>query len=347
MIHVGIAGIGFMGMIHFLAYQKVRGINVSALCSRSSKKLAGDWRGIQGNFGPAGTKMNLSDIKTWRKFDGLISDSGIDLVDICLPPDQHAEATIAALKAGKHVFCEKPMALSTTDCGRMIKAAKKAGKLLMVGQVLPLFPEYAFAYKTITSGRYGRVLGGHFKRVISDPLWLKDFYRPDRIGGPMIDLNVHDAHFIRLAFGMPTVVSTQGRMRGDVVEYFNSLFTFARRDLVVSVTGGVIDQQGRPFTHGYEIHLERAALLYEFAVTDGEPRLLVPCTVLGGKGKVTQPRLGSGDPLDAFEQQVKAVAKSVRDGEPSPSLAADAARDAIRLCHQQTESAKRGRPVKI
>ena len=48
-----------------------------------------------------------------------------------------------------------------------------------------------------------RLLGGHFLRVISDPLWLKDFYDPHRVGGPLVDLHVHDAHFIRLLFGMP------------------------------------------------------------------------------------------------------------------------------------------------
>jgi predicted dehydrogenase len=52
MIRVGIAGIGFMGMIHYLAYQQISGLQVSAIVSRSEKKLAGDWRGIKGNFGP-------------------------------------------------------------------------------------------------------------------------------------------------------------------------------------------------------------------------------------------------------------------------------------------------------
>ena len=52
MLRIGIAGIGFMGMIHFLSYRKVPGAKVRALCETDEKRLAGDWRGIQGNFGP-------------------------------------------------------------------------------------------------------------------------------------------------------------------------------------------------------------------------------------------------------------------------------------------------------
>jgi len=63
MVRVGIAGIGFMGMIHYLAYEKVRGARVVAVQSSSAKKRSGDWRGIQGNFGPPGRRMDLGKIK--------------------------------------------------------------------------------------------------------------------------------------------------------------------------------------------------------------------------------------------------------------------------------------------
>ena len=54
MVRIGIVGVGFMGMIHFLAARGLQGARVTAICSRDPKKLAGDWRDIQGNFGPAG-----------------------------------------------------------------------------------------------------------------------------------------------------------------------------------------------------------------------------------------------------------------------------------------------------
>src|SRR5262245_43532229 len=65
MIRIGIVGIGFMGMIHYLAARKLKGAKVTAICSRDPKKLAGDWRSIRGNFGPPGELMDLSKIKKY------------------------------------------------------------------------------------------------------------------------------------------------------------------------------------------------------------------------------------------------------------------------------------------
>ena len=156
----------------------------------------------------------------------------------------------------------------------------KAGRMLMIGHVLPFFPEYRFAYDAITGGKYGRIQGGHFKRIISDPLWMPRFYDPAVIGGPMLDLHVHDAHFIRTVCGMPRSVQCAGSMRGEVVERFHAQFRFDDPQLIVTAASGVIAQQGRPFTHGFEIYLEKATLLYDFAVLGGEPVLATPLTVL-------------------------------------------------------------------
>src|SRR5688500_9954868 len=241
MLRVGLVGVGFMAWIHYLSYQKAPAVKLAAVCTCDSEKLGGDWRGIKGKFGPTGEQVDLSGVKKYSRLTEVLRDPAIALVDLCLRPNLHAEAALAALKAGKHVFVEKPMALTAADCDKMVKAAEKAGKQLLVGHVLPLLPEYAFARKTIASGKYGKLLGGHFKRVISDPLWLKDFYDPAKVGGPLVDLHVHDAHFIRLLFGMPTAVTSQGRLRGDVVEYCVSQFQFADPALVVSSASGVIN----------------------------------------------------------------------------------------------------------
>lgn len=346
MIRVGIAGIGFMGWIHYLAYQKTKGIQLAAIAEPNEVRLSGDWREIQGNFGPPGEQVDLTGIAAYKDFHDMLADPDVDLVDCCLPPSMHCEAAVAALEAGKHVFCEKPMALTSDECERMVDAAKAAERLLFIGHVLPYFPEYAKAREVIASGEFGKPLGGTFKRVISDPLWLKDFYDPDRVGGPMLDLHVHDAHFIRLLFGMPTAVTTQGRMRGDVVEYFSSQFRFADPALVVSAVSGVINQQGRPFTHGFEIHLEKATMHFEFAGYTDEP-MVAPMRLLTPDGETTQPKLAGGDPTDAFAAEIEEVVRCVSANEPSDVLSGDLARDAIVLCHKQTESVKTASTVEI
>lgn len=347
MIRVGIAGLGFMGMIHYLAYQKLKGVKVAAMCEQDRARLAGDWRTIKGNFGPAGTMMDLSGIEKYESLDAMLADEKLDMIDICLPPAAHAPVAIAALKAGKHVFCEKPIALVPADARRMVKAAKAAGKQLMIGQVLPFFPEFAFAVQAVASGKYGRALGGHFKRIISDPLWLKDFYDPAKVGGPMLDLHVHDAHFIRLLYGMPRAVFTSGRMRGEVAEYFASQFLFDDKALVVSATGGVIHQQGRGFCAGFEIHFERATLLYDFAVIDGQPETPMPLSVLTADGKVRRVKVKSADPIDSFADELSEALATVRSGKPSARLDGVLARDAVILCQKQTASIQKGRLVKV
>jgi predicted dehydrogenase len=347
MIRVGIAGLGFMGMIHYLAYQRVKGVKVAAMCETRRERLAGDWREIKGNFGPPGTMMDLSGIDTYEKLDEMLANGKLDVIDICLPPAAHAPVAIAALKAGKHVFCEKPIALDPADAVRMVATAKKARKQLMIGQVLPFFPEYAFAYKAVAGGRYGKLLGGHFKRVISDPQWLADFYDPAKVGGPMLDLHVHDAHYIRLLFGMPKSVFTRGRMRGRVAEYFVSQFLFRDPAVVVSAMSGVIQQQGRGFCAGFEIHLEKATLLYDFAVVDDKAELNMPLTVLRADGKVERPEMKSSDPVDSFADELSEAARTVKSGKPSPLLDGQLARDAVVLCHKQTESIRKRKAVTI
>src|SRR4051794_26690772 len=124
-----------MGMIHYLAAHKLRGARVTAIHTRDPKKLAGDWRGIHGNFGPAGTQMALGKVQRYDDFDELLADPDIDLVDICTPTYLHPPMAIAALKAGKHVLVEKAIALDTRDADVMVKAARSAGKFLMVAHV--------------------------------------------------------------------------------------------------------------------------------------------------------------------------------------------------------------------
>lgn len=347
-MNIGIAGIGFMGMIHYLTYQKIPAANVVAICELDQKRLAGDWRDIQGNFGPAGTMMDLSGVATYQDFGELIADSSVQLIDITLPPGLHRPMTCRALAAGKDVFCEKPMALAATDCDEMVAEAKRQQRQLLIGHVLPFLPEYAWALEIVQSGRYGPLSGGSFRRVISDPAWLENYWQPELIGGPMLDLHVHDAHFIRLLFGMPESLVSRGRLRGNCAEFWHTDFQFANRDLVVQATGGTIPQPGRGFNHGFEIHLEAATLQFEFAVFGDAGTYLCPPTLLDNHGNVERPELPAGDPmLNAFQAELSAVVQAVQNGSDAPVLAAALARDAIQLCHKQTESIVKGTAIKV
>ncbi len=346
MLNVGLVGVGFMGWIHYLAYQRSKEAKLTAFVSRDPKKRAGDWRGIHGNFGPPGQPIDVTGIQTYEATDELLANDSIDVVDICLPPHLHAPVAIAALQAGKHVFCEKPLGLTSADCDRILDAARANDRQVMVAQVLPYIGPYQYALESAQDGCFGKPIGGYFKRVISNPDWIPDFFDPNKVGGPMVDLHVHDAHFIGLLFGKPKSIHATGRREGQVAKFAHALYLFEDPKLAVSASSGVIDQAGRPFTHGFEIHFERATLQFEFAAFSDNPETM-PLKVLDVDGQVERPELPPGDDVTAFEQEIADMVSSIRSGTTLPRLSAQLARDAIHYCHCVQESVLRNALVHV
>jgi predicted dehydrogenase len=338
MVRIGIVGLGFMGYIHYLAGQRLSGAKVAAVCSRDKTKLAGDWRGIRGNFGPPGQMMDLSGVKTYEKFDDMLADPELDLIDICTVTDQHAPMALAALKAGKHVLVEKAIALTTADADAMVSAARNAGKLLMVAHVLPFFPEFAFAADAVRSGRYGKLLGAHFTRVIAKPDWSAAIGDADATGGPAVDLHIHDTHFIGLIAGVPRQVFSVGRVEGSAVSYLTTSYLYGPGGPAVTCSSGAVAMSGRPFVHGFEIYLEKATLAH----------MNCPLTVFTPDGKSEQPQLaGGGDPIAAFATELQAAVDGVTAGREPDLLSGQLARDALVLCHKEIESVKTGAAVPV
>jgi predicted dehydrogenase len=342
MVKIGIVGVGFMGMIHYLAARRLeeRGLaRVSAICSRDPKKRAGDWRGIRGNFGPPGEQMDLSRVRTYDTLDAMLGDADVDLIDVCLPTAQHPAAALAASRARKHVLVEKPISLKTEDADAMVAATKKAVKLLMVAQVLPFVPEFAYAWQVIRKGEYGRLLGGHFKRVIAKPDWSAEIADAAQTGGPAVDLHIHDTHFIRLLCGMPSQVCATGFADQGVVQYLTTQYRFGAEGPALTCSSGAVACKDRPFVHGYELYLERATLAYESGTQ--------PLTLLKADGGSERVEAGAGEPLQGFIDELTAAANAVSSGTESELLGGQLARDALVLCHKECESVRTGRPIDL
>jgi predicted dehydrogenase len=327
-----------MGMIHYLAARRAGGVSVVALCSRDPKKLAGDWTSIQGNFGPRGTQMDLTGSALYSDFQALLADPKVDLVDLCVPNDSHAPMAIEALRAGKHVLVEKPIALATADADSMLAAAREAKRLLMVGHVLPFFPEFAFALDAVRSQRYGPLRAAHLRRVISKPDWSSGIADPRRSGGPAIDLHIHDTHFVALMCGAPRAVVSRGVVEGGAVVHLATQYLYDTPNLAVSCVSGALSQAARPFAHGFEIYFERATLAYEFANMGGEAVLAMPLSVILPDGTVARPDVGSGDPIDSFARELEVAAGAVVGDSEARQLSGNLARQALRLCLAEMES---------
>ena len=210
----------------------------------------------------------------------------------------------------------------------------------MVAHVLPFFPEFQFAAEAIRSGRFGKVLGAHFKRVIAKPDWSADISDAAKTGGPAVDLHIHDTHFIGLVCGVPKEVFSVGTVEGGAVTYLTTSYLYGPGGPAVTCSSGALSMGGRPFVHGFEIFLEKASLIYD----SGGPAL----TVLTADGKSEQPKLaGGGDPLAAFADEIQAAVEGVKAGKAPDLLTGQLARDALVLCHREIESVKTGRAVKV
>ena len=346
-VNIGICGVGFMGMIHYLAAQRAQRLRVTALCSRDSKKLAGDWTSIQGNFGPRGTQMDLSGVQLHREFDALLADPTVDLVDLCVPNDAHGPMAIQALEAGKHVLVEKPIALQTAQADLMLAAAQSAGKYLMVGHVLPFFTEFAYALDAVQSGRYGPLRAAHLMRVISKPDWSTGIADHERSGGPAIDLHIHDTHYIGLICGVPQAVHSRGVVENGAIVHLTTQYLYDSPNLAVSCVSGALSQAGRPFAHGFELYFDRATLAFEFANLGGQGHTAMPLSVILPDGTVEHPKLGSGDPIDSFALELTTAAQAVSSGREAEQLSGNLARQALRLCLAEIDSAKTRKVVEL
>src|SRR2546430_17375333 len=118
-VGVGIVGLGFMAATHLKAYRQIDGYRIAAICNPSGRNLDGDFSNVMGNTGSNDPlKLDMTQVKTYRNFADLLTDESVQLVDICAPTHAHPELVIAALKAGKHVLCEKPLARTASQIGR-------------------------------------------------------------------------------------------------------------------------------------------------------------------------------------------------------------------------------------
>jgi predicted dehydrogenase len=199
-----------MGSTHLKALRNVSGATLAAVVSSDESKLSGDLSGIQGNLGGPGEKMDFSGVARYHTVEEALRDPAIDAVDICLPTDRHAPVAIDALRAGKHVLVEKPMALDGETADRMIGEAERSGKLLMTAQVLRFLPAYEAAGAMVKAARLGPVRSAIFRRRCAAPAWSKWLSDASRSGGGVFDLLIHDVDYCISLFGAPAAVSATG-----------------------------------------------------------------------------------------------------------------------------------------
>jgi UDP-N-acetylglucosamine 3-dehydrogenase len=188
MTNIAIAGAGTIGSTHAESFRNLPGVQATWVVDPILERAEAVAK-------PLGARV-AGDL------DEALSDSTLDAVLVAVPTPLHRALTEQAAAAGKHVFCEKPIALTLADARAMTDACQRAGVRLMVGHVVRFFPEYARIQQLLAERAVGTVGVVRASRVNAYPhlgrSWYADY---SQSGGPILDLMVHDLDTLRWYFG--------------------------------------------------------------------------------------------------------------------------------------------------
>jgi predicted dehydrogenase len=262
---IGVIGLGFMGGTHLQAMARIPRAELVAVMDQDETRLSGDLSSIQGNLGGPGARMDFSKVRRYRSIDAILADPEIETIDICLPTFLHASVAIQALQAGKHVLCEKPMALDGSDADAMITEADHARCVLMVAQVLRFFPAYRELYRLVKSGELGRIHSAFFRRRTAVPAWGPWLMDKSTSGGGVFDLLVHDVDQSLHLFGVPEAISSTGHEDlANGVDTISSEFHYPDVGQV-TITGGWFHRGEYPFSMEFTVVGDRGVVEYSSA----------------------------------------------------------------------------------
>lgn len=189
---VGLLGAGMIAGVHAHAYRDSPGVRLVAVADPVPGKAA--------RLAEQHGATAVADL------DALLA-MGVDVVDVCTPPTAHADATISALAAGRHVLCEKPITRTLSEARRVLAAAEAAPGLLSIGQVARYGPDHRAAYDVVRSGEIGEVRMISHSTTTSLPGWSEGGWLADPAtsGGPLLDQAVHSFDYAGWLVGSPAV----------------------------------------------------------------------------------------------------------------------------------------------
>ncbi|OQB22757.1 MAG: putative oxidoreductase YcjS [candidate division BRC1 bacterium ADurb.Bin183] len=274
-LRVSVAGLGLIGQVHLVNYLSHPNVEVVALADTDPERRAGKLNRLHGNLDEFTKEpIALGEFRSYEDPFKMCEDKDIDIISVCLPTDLHAAVTLKALENGKHVFCEKPPALTSREAIRLTVTAEAMGKTLMFGHVLHFWAEYVEAGKIIESKKYGRSLAASFARCSSRPAWSIGgaeqgwFGNPERSGGVAVDLHIHDADIAVWWWGRPQEIDASGAFIGNMPSVIHSRWRF-RDGLIAQFEATWETVTTMPFYFNFKVTMERATLLFDSRNADG------------------------------------------------------------------------------
>lgn len=249
MIKVGLIGCGFMGGMHSACYAALAGLGVKVTAVADVRREYAE---------------NLANgAEIYATGMELIEKADVDVIDVCLPTHLHAAHAVAAMKAGKNVFVEKPIAFKDEDMELILKTEKETGAKVQVGQVIRQWTEYVWLKKAVDAGTFGKIQHAMFRRLSSRPEWAWEgwLHQVDKSGGVAVDMHVHDVDFVRYILGEPDVVKAHAHRDAEgAIQQINAVYGYGDK-VSVAVESGWDYPADFPFTADFRVKFEKATVI--------------------------------------------------------------------------------------
>jgi predicted dehydrogenase len=323
-LRIGVVGAGLIAGCHVRAYARDPDVEVVAVADPRAAK--------------AEQLASTVGATPCADLDGVLALDP-DVVSVCTPPRSHADLTVAAIDAGRHVLCEKPVALTMSDALRMQRAAEASDRVVMIGHVSRFEPDHRAAKDLVAAGHVGEVAMMVHSMTSSLPGWSEGGWlaRHEESGGPLLDLSAHSFDYLSWVIGSPAVRvhavaadSPVGPATYGIatVRYANGAMGQVEASWAHPVARGfkaVVEITGKDGRIGWSYDSINGGAIY---LADGQVTWLDP---LGERG---------------YAAEVGAFLDAIRGGAPSPVPVADgvaATRTALAALH----SLRTGEPVDL
>jgi predicted dehydrogenase len=327
---VGVIGAGTMGKVHSEAYRAIEGVRVAAVCDIDPDR--------------AGALAEKHDCRPATEFRDLFEDDGIDIVDICVPTDRHAEILLAALDTDKAIVCEKPLTLHLGEAKDVLAKCGERPNRVFIAHVVRFFPEYDRAHRMVQGGELGRIGVARMHRCGSLPFGGATWFGDDaRSGGVLLDLVCHDFDWLNWTFGAPERVYARYRQAPAPNAYKYA-------SAVIRYPGGVLAHVEGSWAHPPGTFFTRFELAGSEGLVDHDSRRSPPLSFAAKQDSGGSIR-GIGLPENPFLEspylvELKHFIRCLRTGDEFLVTVRDAYR-ACRVSLAALESARTGQPVDL
>ena len=289
MLTVGLIGVGGISGAHIPAWDGMEDAKLVALCDIRPEQME-----------------KYPDKHHYERFDDMLDQESLDILDICLPTYLHAEYAEKAMQRGIHVLCEKPVSLNTVDIPRLTETAAKHQVKFMVAQVLRFWPEYERIKDLYESRQYGRLLSGSMSRLGCYPAWSWDGWMMDERRSGLVPFDLHIQVY---AFGTPKN-ATRFRAKEKTQDYVSVVYEF---DGFFVTADASWYASPVPFRMGFRFQFEEAVAVYEdnrLTIYERNGRILSAGEDAGESDTLQLPK------SDAYANEIRYFADAVRNNTP-------------------------------